>query len=406
MRSFSADVAMPVKWPAPPSWLSFTAFREIETCPMRWGLTNADYTADWCSDAGYPLKPNHAAIRGLVIHRVIETLVRASVTQPERELSARLVAVLRQLGGLSAVISKMLDDVLGSYYGNPRAKPLVNQYRQGTVALPPLVGARIQSTLRSLATLSVSSRQRRTTDNNQSQSSSNGRLAPGVYPEVTLYSGHRWFGKIDLLLINADVIRIEEIKSGKPKPEDEEQILVYAWLWWRDEARNPARTSASQLAIRYPDQTINIPAPSESELKAFETKLLERSSNELGSIERGVFTANPGIDTCRYCQVRQLCDRYWTEIMPLARPDSATVDLDVVVVRIVTPRTWEVQISNGSPFESAEHILLKGNLPTLTVSAESLLRVIDAFPVQPTEGGRGEMRVVRIGNRSEVFVVG
>ena len=92
--------------------------------------------------------------------------------------------------------------------------------------------------------------------------------------------------------------------------------------------------------------------------------------------------------------------------MPLARPDSATVDLDVVVVRIVTPRTWEVQISNGSPFESAEHILLKGNLPTLTVSAESLLRVIDAFPVQPTEGGRGEMRVVRIGNRSEVFVVG
>ena len=100
---------------------------------------------------------------------------------------------------------------------------------------------------------SVPSRQRRTTENNQSQSSSNGRLAPGVYPEVTLYSGHRWFGKIDLLLINADVIRIEEIKSGKPKPEDEEQILVYAWLWWRDEARNPARTSASQLAIRYPD---------------------------------------------------------------------------------------------------------------------------------------------------------
>ena len=405
MPSFIADIEMPIKWPSPPSRLSFSVFRSIEACPLRWGLTNAQYQADWCKNGKYPPKPSFAAICGSVVHRVIEILIRECAAKGERDLTAGIVDVLREFGGLSVLVKDTLDEILAGLDSNPRAVTLVRAFQQETVALPSNISARIQLTLNGLAMRSIPLRERSVPAPTHDQSKSTGALAKGLYSEIRLDSGQKWMGKVDLLLIDENEVRIEEIKSGKPKPEDKEQIKVYAWLWWSDMERNPNRVPASQLAIQYPDQTINIDAPSASDLNEFGASLQERGSKQLSAIERGVFAANPGRDTCCYCQVRQLCDRYWTELAPTERFDAHAVDLEASVISIVSPRTWKLRIAKGHPFESGEEILLKGDLPAGRDWTHSEVRIIDAFLVQPKQGHSGQSRLARMGSQSEIFVV-
>lgn len=405
MPSFIADIENPVKWPSPPSRLSFSAFRSMEACPLRWGLMNAEYKADWCNKGKYPQKPSYAAICGSVVHRVIEVLIRECAAKGERDLTAGVVGVLRDLGGLSVLVKDTLDDILASQNGNHRAAALVRAFQQEKVTLPYDISARIKLTLRSLAMRAFPVQEGSASVTTHNQPTSTGALAAGVYSEITLDSGQKWMGKVDLLLIEENEVRIEEIKSGRPKPEDKEQIKVYAWLWWSDIERNPNRVLASQLAIQYPDQTINIDAPSASDLDEFGASLLERSSKQLSSIERGVFAANPGRDTCCYCQVRQLCDRYWAELVPTESLDAHTVDLEASVMCIVSPRTWKLQVVKGHPFESGEEILLKGDLPAGKDWTHAEVRIIDARPAQPKQGDSGNLRLAWMGSQSEIFVV-
>lgn len=406
MVGFIADVEMPVKWPRPPDQLSFSTFREIETCPLRWGLANARYGADWCRGGRYPQKPNHAAICGSVTHRVVEELVREVAKNEAQDVMASLGEVLREKGGLSTLIESTLDDLLQSLEGNPRADPLVRQFRQNTATLPSNIGARIQLTLHSLAKLSFPSKNRSESDTTHTQVGRKGALAPGVYSEITLHSGQKWFGRLDLLFVSENEIRIEEIKSGKPKSEDEKQIKVYAWLWWSDKIRNPNQVPAKHLTVRYPNQTKSVGSLSESELNEFGASLLERSSALLTAIERGEFSANPHQETCRYCQFRQLCDRYWAEVVSTQKTNARTVDLEASFVSFVSPRTWKVQVAKGPPFDSGEDILLRGNLPTVNNFTGRRLRIIDAVPIQLNHGESGQTRFAQVGSRTEIFVVG
>lgn len=45
----------------PPSIWSYSSLKEVETCPMRYSLSRADYPGLW-DQRGYPRLPNPAAI--------------------------------------------------------------------------------------------------------------------------------------------------------------------------------------------------------------------------------------------------------------------------------------------------------------------------------------------------------
>lgn len=63
--------SLPTSWPEPPQDMTVTTLLEIEACPRRWSLTNAEYPALW-DGRGYPPQIQPAALGGTVVHSAVE----------------------------------------------------------------------------------------------------------------------------------------------------------------------------------------------------------------------------------------------------------------------------------------------------------------------------------------------
>ena len=114
-------------WAEAPARFSFTSLTEAEDCPRRWGLRRSDYPGLW-SGNGYPDRPSTAALTGEVVHRSLETIVDALVTNgcagPHDESA---VSVMRSLGGYSEVIREAIDERVQELRDNPRCRDRVEQ---------------------------------------------------------------------------------------------------------------------------------------------------------------------------------------------------------------------------------------------------------------------------------------
>src|SRR5208282_6846346 len=101
----------PVQWAPVPDWSSFWWLIEVETCPRRVALRTANYPALW-DRTGYPPKPNVAALLGQIVHAAVGTItttLRSRGVASVRDADA--VSILRELGGFSQVISRVVNDV-------------------------------------------------------------------------------------------------------------------------------------------------------------------------------------------------------------------------------------------------------------------------------------------------------
>lgn len=107
--------------PDPPVHWSYSALKEVETCPRRFALGQASYPELW-GGFGYPQVPHPAALFGDVVHDSLERIVKALMRAGcDSSNSAEGVAVLRELGGYSAVANSALEARMAKLEGNPRA---------------------------------------------------------------------------------------------------------------------------------------------------------------------------------------------------------------------------------------------------------------------------------------------
>lgn len=198
---------------------------------------------------------------------------------------------------------------------------------------------------------------------------------------------------------------IEDIKTGKQKDADREQVLTYAWLWWRDERRNPKGRLATRLRIQYLDSSVDIPVPDEAEWKKFEQDLMDRTAAALAQIPEESCEARPDADNCRHCEVRQLCDAYWDEVVS-GEPDAHQYgDVEAELVGVLSPKTWQVKVTSGSAFAAGSTVLLRGTLPEKPAATGSSIRVLDAMFVQPsTDQSPDDAPTIQLRTQSEVFV--
>ncbi|MGB7933921.1 MAG: PD-(D/E)XK nuclease family protein [Gammaproteobacteria bacterium] len=232
-------------------------------------------------------------------------------------------------------------------------------------------------------------------------------LPYGLYPEITLYARNsNWFGKIDILSIGSVDITIEDIKTGKAKDADREQLLIYAWLWWRDDKRNPNSRLPTHLRIRYLDSSLEVPVLNESELVKFERDLADRTARAVATIAGELREARPDVEICRFCGVRQLCDVYWSDVVT---DGSAGVgrhgDVEAELVRVLSRKTWQIEVGAGSSFAPSTKALLRGPLPENLAGNGSTLRILNAMFVEPTgDQPPDEMPVVQLLAQSELFV--
>ncbi len=161
----------------------------------------------------------------------------------------------------------------------------------------------------------------------------------------------------------------------------------------------------TRLIIRYVDRIVDVPAPSESELVEFEQRIVKRTSGITTDIANSDFKPRPDAKICRYCDVRQLCDAYWREIVdPIEVSSDQSIDVEVRFVDVIGTNAWVVDAKKASSDTSAIYHL-RGGLPKPSITTGTTLRILDVALTDPIGGElKDEAPILQLRNHSEIFV--
>ena len=386
--------------------MSVSLLLDIEACPRRRALGDADYSELW-RGPGYPPRLSAAALPGVVVHlaigRVLEALTVAGCSSVQ---DAKAVGVMRKLGGYSRLLEKCIDDVLTRYADNPRVEAVLDDLRKLLVSRIPEIRGKVQSLVgrRRVAGEVAGARRYREARGARSP------LSVGSHPEVELLApGIGWKGRADLLVLSADRCEIVEFKTGEEREETHRfQLLVYALLWRRDTVLNPSGTMADKLTLAYGHGDVPIGPPSEPDLMTLEQDLVQRGEAARRALGQRPPEARPSVENCRYCGVRQLCDAYWQadtqERFAAEGSQSRFTDMQLRIASKRSLSTWDAVVEASRMFPGGHPVLLRSAHVDGGLSVGDRVRVLDAHVVT-TDGEPIVPTVVTMGRLSEAFTV-
>lgn len=396
----------PEKWPEPPSVMSFTTLMDIEKCPRCWALLNAEYPHIW-DKRGYPNRPTVPALIGSTIHRGIEIIIKDLIAMQCRSIDdTRLVQILKRHGGWSAVLTKVLDDVLLEEKHNPRVSHEYGSLRSRIRSQIPKMREATQNILRRVdwACRANGTYERQTA----------GALGLGSHSEVYLECREIGLcGRADLITLTEGGCSITDFKTGAHKAQHELQVQIYAFLWVRDEHRNPLRRMANRLCLSYEAKDICLPGPSEDDLSELESQLHDRISRAKRATTTEKPRARLSLENCRYCPVRHLCDEYWTEWgqnnLYGECAEDALVDVEVVLEKHHTSNIWNAILHAGLPLHGGERILVRidshWDFIEYCRATKQKIRMLACRTVSIAAEQEGAHGVDYLHNPYEVFVV-
>lgn len=401
----------PNTWPAAPEWMSFYRLRETEACPRRVALKSAMYPRLW-NRPGYPPKLRLPALFGQVVHLALRTL-GAKLAQAGCSSASEIGAVtlLKNLGGLSQVINKCVDGVFAEQAENPRGGASRKALFENLKARLPQLREQVQIKLSHLqfgkvAPVALSHRK---------QGALPSQTLDGSHSEVELRAPSlRWIGIADYVALFGNYCEIVDFKSGNPEQEHKLQILIYALLWARDQNLNPDARIANKLTLSYETGTIDVPAPSKTELRELEENIQTRTElarNALGTLPPD---ARPSLDNCRFCDVRHLCSAYWKpqtqqQFAQHELPSSDYVDLEMRIVSQQAMKSWKGIVTSSQILQPGTHILLRtsvfdNSLDEVLLSAMShQVRILDGRLCNPSSDG--SPAIITLSERSEAFLL-
>lgn len=321
--------------PGPPPHWSFSALREIRTCPRRYALARASYPDLW-NGRGYPRLPTLMELFGKVVHDALETIVKAIVSVGcESAQSPEAVTVLRQLGGYTAVIERATGDKLADLQDNPRlSDDLRQRIQRGLYERAAEARVRVQAYISKAVVIPGEKLPAGRTPMGTSRLGATvpgrrGPLPTGSHAEVTLTASHlRLRGRVDLIHIAESGAYITDYKTGVESPGHAEQLRLYGLLWNLDLSANPGRRPVAGLIAAYPSRDIAIPAPGEPELRDIEKEATASIDEADAELAAAVPRAVPSTENCSNCDVRHLCDAYWSCVVPdpFLLPDQTRFD--------------------------------------------------------------------------------
>jgi hypothetical protein len=342
------------------------------------------------------------------------TEVAQGVARQMREgvLRPRVVQVLRDLGGFSLLIERTIGAVLQQYSENPRALPNLRIVSDQLYAEIPELRLRSQELL---ARINLDrSYQVGPTENASASNWSRCALSAGIHSELELRSIELgWHGFVDLLTLSADVCEIRDFKTGIPKEEHSFQLQAYSLLWLKDHDLNPYIRPVNRLILSYPNNDMEIPVPEASDYITIERSIIERTGRVLISIDSMPPKARLGIDNCRVCQVRHLCNEYWDaqqECAPklLINKESPYLDMQAIIISRRGPASWDAKIESCYFALSGKPVLILGPPLSLSILEEGdRVRFLNIFASTEGEcaGSVTQPLNVSIGNYSEFFIL-
>lgn len=180
-------------------------------------------------------------------------------------------------------------------------------------------------------------------------------------------------------------------------------MRVYALLWSLDEELNPARRPVDSLVLAYESGDVSVRPPNVEELATIEKELGERRATAEASLIARPPEARPGPENCRYCGVRQLCDKYWNaESVPKAA-DERFGDVELKIQRRHGPSSWDAVVVLSSAASVGKPALLRTQ-QAMELEPGMRIRVLDAV-VAVDRKDEAQPVIVTLGMFSEMFAV-
>jgi hypothetical protein len=355
---------------------SYSSLKDVESCPRRYVLSRADYPDLW-QPRGYPRLSIPAAIKGDVVHGSLEIIVKALVKAGCMSTrSAEAVAVLRELGGYTAVVQGVLDAQLARLDGNPR---LSNDRREQVIRAlgewVPEAREQIQTYRNRMELRPGAATAPSTVASAPDEFAKRCPVRAGDHPERELVAEElRLKGRVDLLSVEADGATITDFKTGAEDPAHHDQLRMYALLWTEDREANPDGMAVAALVAAYPSHDVPVVVPDAAELADLRAEVVGRTAAADLAVDVDVAAAVVG-EQCELCNVRGLCDAYWATGAPNTADvaDGAWYNLQGTVVRENGVKSWVLRETR-----TGREILVRTPNPSFALLLGHEVRILGA----------------------------
>lgn len=340
------ELKEPTRWADPPTLFSFSSLQSIRHCPRRWQLINSE----WGMYKRFPERPQPSAIEGQIVHEALDMLARELGKCGSPPIGSPEFQTSLERCGFWGFFAKQIED------WNTR----LAEYQE--------VGYRyvLQTKPRDLANKAIRLFRERYQPR-QNQTKANVFLSPaltnitsepgnvllnllqekGMLSELRLeHPSLPVIGIIDLIdFDNSGVTTIVDFKTGTRKTSHEEQLYLYAMLWWRVTENCPAKIVVQYLDTHW-EAVIR-----EIDLVAAEEAISNQISEAIISLKQQPASAKTSQD-CLYCPVRPRCDEGWAFCQKATQPISdglkkQQIDLEVIVASLPTSTGFLGTCPNG-----------------------------------------------------------
>ncbi len=384
--------------PSAPKFWSYSSLKQFETCPRQYSLSQAFYPE--LEQRGYPRVPVEAAMKGEVVHKSLEIIVKAMIkANCQSTRSVEAVDVLRELGGYTAVAATVLHDQLARVVGNSRVSP--ERLEQLTKVLTdwlPKARERIQTYLSRTQIVIHSSASAATTTSVSSKPMPRGLVGFGTYSELELTADDlRVRGRVDLLRVGPDGAHITDFKTGAEDSSHYDQLRFYALLWHTDSVANPDTLGVSVLVAVYRNREQLVEVPTADELANLKRDVASRVAAADAGVGGIPPVAVPG-EHCQLCNVKGLCDVYWSDVAPSTKDveDGEWFDFQGTVLREHGVKSWVLYES-----KSALEVLVRTPSSSVMLPTGKSVRILGVRRTIDPDGD--QELVVNLSNTSEVL---
>ena len=405
----NSKIRPPATWPEPPLEMSVSTLRAIESCPRRWALSTASYPELW-QGVGYPLRTQRSRLMGSVVHGAIERIVRRLAQADCGSLSDPCApAVIREMGGFTSILRSCIEETLAREAENPRLHDL-EDLRISLERSMAKMRVDVQSVLRTVPLVRT-----KMSPGSLKKTGARGPLGLGTYAEIEVRSpALQWRGFVDLLVLGPDgTAEIRDFKTGIRSDDHDFQVKAYAVLWSSDNELNPSGALPTRLTVSYPSGEVTVPVPSPQEADAVKAELRKRTMAAKELVRTHPPEARPSFETCRQCDVRQLCSEYWQSDIQkrLAAEVGEALPFSDLQVRVLSrrgPITWDAVVEQSDRFGKDTSVIVLAHGARHRLDDGEALRILDARVVVTAPGqveDRSDVPVVSLTSTSEVFTL-
>jgi CRISPR/Cas system-associated exonuclease Cas4 (RecB family) len=335
------------------------------------------------------------ALVGDIVHGSLDVILHALHERGCASIAdTSAVEAMRELGGYTSLIDRLLEKQLERLDANPRMATRVSSLRSALRARVPEIRRRVQAMV-SRATLKPHSS---LAPAEIASAALRAPLGDGSHPEVTLQVHDlRLTGRADLITIADGACEIVDYKTGAPDEHHAAQLRMYALLWSRDSELNPEGLPVASLTLAYPTHDETVAPLTSSELEALAQELAGRitaSEHELGLRPP---PARPSAEICGFCDVRHLCEAYWKSSARTEVSTSDFVDEQGAIVGQNGPRSWLIELGPDS-----KRVLLRTPTEQPGFKVGDNVRLLD---VAVARDGDSDDAAITITQASEVFLL-